>query len=129
MIFDALITSIKICVISLCISFFLSFIFSLYFSEKNNMVKKILEGIIIFPMFLPPSAVGYGLLLVFSKGSFIGKLLYETFNTSIIFTLSGAVIASVIISFPLMYKGMKGALLEINSEIKDSARDLGAKEW
>ena len=89
--------------------------------------KSIIEGILISPLILPPTVVGFLLLLIFGKSGFIGKLL-SSLNFSVVFTWYGAVIAAIIVSFPLMYKTALGAFEQIDLNLLHVARTLGATE-
>lgn len=93
---------------------------------KNFKFKYIIETIIIFPMFLPPSAVGYLILLILGKKGVIGEFLYNNFDMSIIFTWIGAVIVGIVVSIPIMYQSLKTSLLSVNEDVKNAAREMGA---
>jgi len=79
-------------------------------------------------LILPPTVVGFLLLLFFGKNGPVGKLL-EPFDTTIVFTWYGAAIAATIVSFPLMYKTALGAFSQIDANLLRVARTLGAKEF
>ncbi len=90
--------------------------------------KSIIEGIFVAPLILPPTVVGFLLLLFFGKNGPAGKLL-ELFNLTIVFTWYGAAIAAMVVSFPLMYKTALGAFAQIDANLLRVARTLGAKEF
>ena len=77
-------------------------------------------------MFLPPSAVGYLILLILGKKGVIGEFLYNNFDMSIIFTWIGAVIVGIVVSIPIMYQSLKTSLLSVNEDVKNAAREMGA---
>ncbi len=89
--------------------------------------KALLEGILIAPLILPPTVVGFLLLLLFGKNGPLGKLM-EQFDFTIIFTWYAAVVAAIVVSFPLMYKTALGAFEQIDSSLLQVARTLGASE-
>ncbi|MTJ53344.1 molybdate ABC transporter permease subunit, partial [Anabaena sp. UHCC 0253] len=89
--------------------------------------KSLIEGIFVAPLILPPTVVGFLLLMFFGKNGPVGKLL-EPFNTTIVFTWYGAAIAATVVSFPLMYKTALGAFAQIDANLLRVARTLGAKE-
>jgi molybdate transport system permease protein len=89
--------------------------------------KSAIEGILISPLILPPTVVGFLLLLLFGKNGPLGQLL-EHFNISIVFTWYAAAIAAAIVSFPLMYKTALGAFEQVDTNLEQAARTLGASE-
>ncbi|MDO5793911.1 MAG: molybdate ABC transporter permease subunit [Turicibacter sp.] len=104
----------------------MSAIIGIGFNKKRRY--RWLEVLFILPMFIPPSAIGYLILIVFGRNGWIGRFLYETFDISIIFTLSAAVIAGVVVTFPIMYQSIKSAVLSIDEDIINAARVYGASE-
>ena len=89
--------------------------------------KSLLEGILIAPLILPPTVVGFLLLLLLGKNSPLGQLM-QSFDFTIIFTWYAAVVAAIVVSFPLMYKTALGAFEQIDSSLLQVARTLGASE-
>jgi molybdate ABC transporter, permease protein len=80
-------------------------------------------------MVLPPSVMGYLLLIAFGKRGFIGAFLLETFHIQIVFTWVGAVLASCIVSLPLMYQNVKSAFVSLDPVYERAAQTLGSSEW
>ena len=76
---------------------------------------------------LPPTVVGFFLLIFFGRNSFIGSIV-EKLGFPFIFTLRGAILASFIVSFPLMYRTSKGAFEQIDTNIINAAKTLGKSE-
>lgn len=97
--------------------------------KGRGKFKGIIESAIMLPLFMPPSLIGYILLLVVGKRSFIGSFLYENFEFSFVFSWYGAIIAAVITALPIMYGSAKGALLSIDDTYKDISADLGATKF
>ena len=96
------------------------------FNQKKRY--RWLEGLFILPMFIPPSAIGYIILMIFGRQGWIGRFLYQTFDISIIFTLTAAVIAGIVVTFPIMYQSIKAAVLSIDEDVLNAARVYGASE-
>jgi molybdate transport system permease protein len=90
--------------------------------------KNVVESIITLPLVLPPSVVGFMLLFLFGKNGPLGKLLEQLFHLQIVFTLSGAIIAAAVVSFPLMYQSVKAAIESVDNKLEKAARTLGAGE-
>ncbi|NJR61512.1 MAG: molybdate ABC transporter permease subunit [Cyanobacteria bacterium CRU_2_1] len=89
--------------------------------------KSLIEGILIAPLILPPTVVGFLLLLLFGRNGPIGQLM-QPFNFTIVFTWYAAVVTAIVVSFPLMYKTALGAFEQIDSSLLQVARTLGASE-
>ncbi|XZO00540.1 MAG: molybdate ABC transporter permease subunit [Microcoleus sp.] len=89
--------------------------------------KSLIEGILISPLILPPTVVGFLLLLLFGKNGPIGQLM-QHFDFTIIFTWYAAVLTATVVSFPLMYKTALGAFEQIDSSLLQVARTLGASQ-
>src|SRR4028118_2109986 len=78
--------------------------------------KALIEGIFVSPLILPPTVVGFLLLLLFGKNGPLGQLLLSL-NFSIVFTWYAAVITATVVAFPLMYKTALGAFEQINANL------------
>ncbi|WP_285768805.1 molybdate ABC transporter permease subunit [Peribacillus sp. SI8-4] len=100
-----------------------------WLSLKNFKGKVIIETILMLPLVLPPSVVGFLLLIALGKKSVVGEAAEMVFRQSILFTWWGAVLASIIVAFPLMYQSAKIGFQEIDHEIEGAARVYGANEW
>jgi len=90
--------------------------------------KGIMDAFITLPMVLPPTVVGFFLLLLFGKRSAIGQFLLQ-FDITFVFTWKAAVVAAVIVSLPLMYRTARGAFEQLDPNILHAARTLGVSEW
>ncbi|MEN2256518.1 ABC transporter permease subunit [Paraclostridium benzoelyticum] len=98
------------------------------FTKYNFKFKTIIEAFIIIPMVLPPSVVGYGLLVVLGKNGPVGEFVHNLFEQTLIFTPQAACIACVVVALPMMYQSCKTAFLEIDTTYEDVAKDLGATD-
>ena len=128
-IIDATITSIKVSTISVLISFFIAITFIYFNNYKKNKNKNIIDILILLPMFIPPSAIGYIILIAIGKNSFIGKILDNYFNIRIIFTIKACIIASVIVTLPLMYQSIKNAIYSIDKDLINAGKLDGASDF
>lgn len=90
--------------------------------------KTVLEGMVHLPLVLPPVVVGYLLLLLFGKNGWIGSFLLK-FNIQIIFTLTGAIIASAVVGFPLLVRSIRLGMEAVDNNYNHAARSLGAGAW
>lgn len=121
--------SLKIAAIATAVSFLLGVFFAYILNKKRIPGKSIWETLLILPMVLPPSVMGYLLLIAFGKRGIIGAFLLETFHVQIVFTWVAAVIASSIVSLPLMYQNAKSAFVSLDPVYEKAAQTLGSSEW
>ena len=124
-----IIISLKTSIVSTIIVSILGILLANLLLRREGKLKNFFESAIMLPLFMPPSLIGYILLMIIGKRSFIGSFLYEYFDFTFIFTWYGAVIAAVITSLPIMYGSAKGALLSIDDTYKEVAADLGATKF
>ena len=89
--------------------------------------KSLVDAIIMLPLVLPPTVAGFFLLLVFGKRSAFGQFMLQ-FDVTFVFTWKAAVIASALVSLPLMYRTTRGAFEQLDPNIISAARTLGASE-
>ena len=89
----------------------------------------ILELVTSLPLALPPVVVGYFLLLVLGRGSPVGAFFSDTLGLSLVFTWLAAVLASAVVSFPLMARAVMVAMAGVDERLEMSARSLGAGAW
>ncbi|USG63685.1 molybdate ABC transporter permease subunit [Brevibacillus ruminantium] len=124
-----LLLSLKVAAISTVVVFISGLLIARFFTQKDFFGKNFLESLILLPIVLPPTVVGFGLLLAFGKNGFLGKWLQDIFGLQIVFTLTGAVIASIVVSFPLMYQSAQAAFTGVDRRLEDAARTMGSSEW
>ena len=119
--------SLKTSLLATFITFFLGIAAAYWMLRYRGQAKSLIEGIFVAPLILPPTVVGFLLLLLFGKNGPVGKLM-APFDMTIVFTWYGAAIAATVVSFPLMYKTALGAFEQIDQNLLLVARTLGAKE-
>lgn len=97
---------------------------------RRHLAGKIfLDAFVHLPLVLPPVVVGYLLLLLFGTRGAIGGWLYDTFGLQLIFTSTGAALATAVMTFPLMVRAIRISLEGIDVGLEDAARTLGAGPW
>jgi molybdate transport system permease protein len=89
----------------------------------------LLEAILTLPMVLPPTVLGYYLLVLIGRRGMLGAWLYQHWGLSLIFTWQGAVIAASAVAFPLVLKAARAAFEGVDPQLEAAARVLGLKEW
>ncbi|MCI1945468.1 molybdate ABC transporter permease subunit [Clostridium luticellarii] len=120
--------SIKTVFVATTITFFVGIIAAYWMNNYNGKLKSVIDTIFTLPLVLPPTVVGFFLLLLFGKNGPIGKLLLK-FGKTLIFSWEATVVAAAIVAFPLMYRTTKGAFEQIDNNIVNAARTLGVPEW
>lgn len=90
--------------------------------------RDLLDAIFTLPMVMPPTVLGYYLLVLIGSHGPIGAWLLENFGIRLIFTWQAAVIAATVVSFPLVFKGARAAFETVDPQLEDAARTLGISE-
>lgn len=98
-------------------------------SRRQFFGKSVLEAVILLPLVLPPTVVGFGLLYIFGKNGFIGKPLIKYFDFQIVFSWWGVLIAAIVVAFPLMYQSASAAFQQYDPNLENAARTMGASGW
>lgn len=125
---EALKVSLIVVLLVIIFTLFISVTMTVLMGLKKKHWTNLVELILILPMFIPPSAIGYLILIVLGRNGIIGKFLYQSFDISIIFTLTAAVIAGVVVTIPIMYQSIQAAIRSIDREVIEAARVFGANE-
>lgn len=121
--------SLKTSLLATIITFFAGIAAAYWMLNYRGKGKSFIEGIFISPLILPPTVVGFLLLMFFGKFGPAGQFLDRTFGGfSIVFNWYGAAIAATVVSFPLMYRTALGALEQIDENLLLVAKTLGASE-
>ncbi|MDD6254455.1 MAG: molybdate ABC transporter permease subunit [Eubacteriales bacterium] len=123
--FFPLYNSLRIAILSAVIVFFLGIFCAYYVAKLPRLIKGILDVILTLPLVLPPTVVGYFILVFLSPRSVLGGWMMDMFNTRIIMTWYAAVISSSVVAFPLMYRTARGAFESFDMTLKYSAQTLG----
>jgi molybdate transport system permease protein len=100
-----------------------------WLSRGRSFIKVILEAIITMPLVLPPSVLGFYLLVAFSPQHGVGKWLLQTFGLQFVFSFQGLVLASAIYSLPFMVGPVKSALQQLPRSLAQASYTLGKSEW
>ena len=120
--------SLKTVLATTAITFVLGIAAARWISRYTGRLKPIIDGIFILPLVLPPTVVGFGLLLFMGKHGWGGKFL-ALFHTTIVFSWPATVVSAAVMAFPLMYMTTRGAFEQVDTNIENAARTLGASEW
>ncbi len=123
-----LIISMKTGVVATIISFFLGIFAARKVLSAGPKGKAIADGFLTLTLVLPPTVVGFVLLLIFSLRRPFGSFLYDTFDIKVIQSWLGCIIAATVIAFPLMYRNARAAFEQVDVNLIYAARTLGLSE-
>ena len=121
--------SLQVSIAATAIAFVVGLLVAWRMSAASFYGKTLVETVFLLPLVLPPSVVGFILLVVLGKNSWIGQAADRLFNISFVFQPLGAIVAAAVVSFPLIYQTLKSGFLEVDKHLKDAARSQGAGEW
>jgi molybdate transport system permease protein len=97
-------------------------------ARKRFLGKELLDALLTLPMVLPPTVVGYYLLVLIGRQSAFGGWLFETFGLRLVFTWQGAVIAAALVALPFVVKPARAAFEGVDGRLEQAARSLGVRE-
>ncbi len=120
--------SVETSIVATAITFFLGLAAANWRIRTSGRRGPVMDALFIVPMALPPTVVGYLLLLLLGRGSPLGRAL-ESLGFQVLFSWPATVIAATVVAFPLMYLSARGALEQVNPSFLHAARTLGASEW
>lgn len=123
---NAIFLSLKIASVAILLALPFAIAVAWLLARKNFWGKNLLNGIIHLPLVLPPVVIGYLLLILMAKKGAIGQLLWQWFGFSFSFSWRGAVLASMVMAFPLMVRAIRLSFENIDPKLEQAARTLGA---
>lgn len=121
----AIMLSLKVASAATFINVIIGIPISYILARKDFFGKSVVDTITTLPMVLPPTVVGFYLLFILGKNGFIGRFLYERFDITIVFTWYAAVLASQLVSMPLMIRASKAAISSVDKEFENVSYTLG----
>ncbi len=119
--FTPFILSFKLSFIVTLILLFIGIPFAYFLANTKSKIKPFLETIVSLPIVLPPSVLGFYLLITLSPNSLIGGFFYKYFNMKLVFSFEGLVIASVIYSFPFMIQPLQAGFESIDKKLIEAS--------
>jgi molybdate transport system permease protein len=100
-----------------------------WMAQRRFAGHSVLDAMLVLPMVLPPTVLGYYLIVLIGRHGVIGQWLEHWFGIQLLFTWQGAVIAAAVVAFPLIYKAARAAFEDTDARFAQAARTLGASEW
>ncbi|CUN83523.1 molybdate ABC transporter permease subunit [Clostridium disporicum] len=119
--------SIKTAFLATIITFILGVAAAYWIANSKNKLKGLIDGLFTLPLILPPTVIGFFLLLICGKNGPVGKFLLN-FDITLIFSWTATVIAATVVSFPMMYRTSRAAFEQIDINVISAARTLGLSE-
>ena len=117
--------SLRIAVISSILVFFSGIFAAYYIAKLHPVIKGVLDVILTLPMVLPPTVVGYFILLLLGSKRPFGLWFYNMFGTKLVMTWYSGIFAATIVAFPLMYRTARGAFESFDETLGYSGQTLG----
>lgn len=124
-VWTALFLSLKVAGLATIITTILGIAVGFLLARARFPGRDVLETLLTLPMVLPPTVLGYYLLVLLGRRSSFGAWLLEEFGISLIFTWQGAVIAAAVVAFPLVFKPARAAFESIDGQLEQAAKVLG----
>lgn len=120
--------SLQVTIIASIIAFIFAVSAAWLMKKRSFRGKSLIETMFLLPLVLPPSVVGFGLLVLLGQNSWIGLFIETIFEQSLVFTKGAAVVSAFVVAFPLIYMTLKSGFEQIDHEFEDAARSMGAGE-
>lgn len=127
--FEPIFLSLRLAIITTIILFIIGLPIAYWLAFSRLKGKSIVASIIGLPIVLPPSVVGFYLLLTFGSQSVIGRVLHEIFDIRLVFSFSGLVVASLIYSLPFMIYPLQAGLSNLPRSYRETSYCLGKSKW
>lgn len=119
----------KLALVTTTILLLISIPIANWLAYKKSRIKTIVETIISMPLVLPPTVLGFYLLLAFGPSHWLGKFLEDSFDIRLVFSFSGLVVASVIYSLPFMVHPLQSGLSSLPATLQEASFSLGKNKW
>jgi molybdate transport system permease protein len=126
---DPIRLSLKIAGAASIIVFMVGVLAAWFMRRARFQGKTIVETLFMLPLVLPPTVVGFILLVLLGRNSWVGQVIEYVFSRPLVFTWYAGVLAAVVVAFPLVYQTAKVGFQSIDKEVEDAGRSSGASEW
>lgn len=127
--FEPLWLTLKLAFVTTSILLVISIPLAWWLAYKKNNFKTVIEAVVSMPLVLPPSVIGFYLLLAFSPSRAFGQMLEQWFDIRLAFSFPGLVIASVIYSLPFMVHPLHSGFTSLSPHLREAAYSLGKTKW
>lgn len=117
--------SLRVATIALCISAPLGVLLAWIQARRRYPLRGLVDALVLLPMVLPPSVVGFFLVVIFGRRGLVGPLLERAFDVRLVFSPAGAVLASTVVALPMIVKTAQPAIESVPPELEMVGRSLG----
>jgi molybdate transport system permease protein len=121
--------SLRVAFVSTALAVALGLYIAYILANRSFRGKEWVDALVTLPLILPPTVLGYYLLVVIGRASPFGKIWEDVFGSPLVFTWKAAVVAALLHSLPLLVKSARAALESVDRSYERAARSLGASEW
>jgi molybdate transport system permease protein len=121
--------SLRVAVVSTAMALSLGLWIAYILANREFRGKEVLDAIVTLPLVLPPTVLGYYLLVLIGRASPLGGMWESVFGSPLVFTWKAAVLAAMLHSMPLLVKSSRAAFESVDRSYERAARTLGASEW
>jgi len=121
--------SLKVAAIATALSLALGLWLAYLLANRRFRAKEMLDAVVALPLVLPPTVLGYYLLVLFGRPSPLGRLYEWAFGSPLVFTWQAAVLAAMFHAIPLLVISARAAFESVDRSYERAARNLGASEW
>ena len=125
----ALRLSLKVACWATAIDLLLGLALGYLLARRRFLGRELLDALLTLPMVMPPTVLGYYLLVVIGRNGVLGRWLQQAFGINLIFTWQAAVIAAAVVAFPLVLKGARAAFESIDTQLEQAAHVLGVPRF
>ena len=127
--FEPLWLTLKLAIVTTILLLVISIPLACWLAYKKNNFKTVIEAVVSLPLVLPPSVIGFYLLLAFSPSHSFGNFLEQYFDVRLAFSFPGLVIASVIYSLPFMVHPVHAGFTSLSPNLREASYSLGKTKW
>jgi molybdate transport system permease protein len=121
--------SLRVAALATLVSLGLGLWIAYLLANRKFRGKELLDAVVTLPLVLPPTVLGYYLLVVLGRSSPLGQLYEWSFGAPLVFTWQAAVVASTLHAIPLLVKSARAAFDTVDRSYEKAARNLGASDW
>ncbi len=125
MIWEPLLLTFKLAIITTLLLFIIGTLLAYWLSSTKSILKPVWETLVSMPLILPPTVLGFYLLIAFGQSSFLGQFLENTFGLQLVFSFEGLILASVIYSLPFMVHPIQSGFSSLSPHLKEASYSLG----
>ncbi len=124
-----LFNSLRVAAIATVVVFFTGIFCAYYVAKLPRLLKGLLDVVLTLPLVLPPTVVGYFLLVLLGNNRPLGQWFQQVFDIRLVMVWYSAVFASIVVAFPLIYRTARGAFESFDKNLSDAGRTLGLPGW